>query len=253
LNYTEKEYNNIIQFLHSFKGDINIIEDIIDVNIQLQYFNEAKELKSLPKLEKWEEEVPNLFDDSIDLEEKKKILIRLAAIDDVKAYRFIENYSKGCPSELKEWSLLALQESRILLQSKLLEQPQLLISTGLGGKEGKLRYFFVLFSQNKQPYTAFQKKIISNELSYIFQNNDVNIENMQFFDSYVTIVALFPLFISIAEIIEKALSEINQYGNFVNENCIITNVKLLNNNEIEKFFEENALSDNADRIEKINE
>ena len=60
----------------------------------------------------------------------------MAAIDDVGAYRSIEKYSKNADDELKHWSLLALQESRMLLQSKLLDQSQIFISTGLGG-EGK--------------------------------------------------------------------------------------------------------------------
>ncbi len=40
--------------------------------------------------------------------------------------------------------MLAFQENKMLLESSLLDENQILISTGLGGKGMKLRYFTVM-------------------------------------------------------------------------------------------------------------
>ncbi|MCX7986679.1 MAG: hypothetical protein N2662_07055 [Bacteroidales bacterium] len=238
MKYSDEVFDNFQQFLESFKGDINILEGIVDVDVQLEYFEESKRQKNNPPLDDWEAQTHILFDPKTDIKDKKELLIRLASLEDVKAYRFLEKYYETASDEIKDWVRLAIQESRLLLQSKLLDQPQLLISTGLGGKDGKLRYFIALFHRTYQNYTPFQEKIIRNELDYIFQKQDVIIESMDFLGNYVSVVALFPLFSSVTEILENALREINQYGDFMHEKCIITNVRILSPNDINQIVKQ---------------
>jgi len=242
LKYSEEVFENFQQFLESFKGDINILEGIVDVDVQMEYFEESKKTKDLPPLEEWESQVQLLYDPNVDIKTKKEFIVRIASIDDVKVYRFLEKFYEETTDDLKDWTRLAIQESRLLLQSKLLDQPQLLISTGLGGKEGKLRYFIVLFHRSFKDYTPFQEKIIRSELSYILQNKNVIIEQIDFAGNYVSLIALFPLFASVTEILQEALREINQYGNFMNEKCIITNVRILSAGDIHQIISQNEQS-----------
>ncbi|MGC8824355.1 MAG: hypothetical protein ACP5PZ_07130 [Bacteroidales bacterium] len=236
MKYSEEIFENFQQFLESFQGDINILEGIVDVDVQMEYFEESKRLKDHAPLEDWESHAQQLYDPNVEIKDKKALIVRLASLEDVKAYRFLEKYYEQADEGLKDWTRLAIQESRLLLQSKLLDQPQLLISTGLGGKEGKLRYFIVLFHRSYKEYTPFQEKIIRDELTYIFKNQDIIIEQINFAGNYVTLVALFPLFASVTEILEKALQEINQYGNFMHEKCIITNVRILSAGDISNII-----------------
>jgi hypothetical protein len=232
-------FEQIQKFFKDFKGDINIIDEKIDVLLQMEYFEMSKQFRNEPLLSNWEEESEKLYNISLDILLKKKILSQIAAIDDVKAYRAIEKYVKNDDPELRHWALLALQESRMLLQSKLLEQSQVLVSTGLGGKDGKLRYFFVLFNKNNETYTESQQKIIRNEFDYIFKKNNAEIEEITFYENISTILGLVPLNIPIQDIFVKALAEINQFGNFVRENCIITNVRIMTIEEIRAFIDNN--------------
>lgn len=240
MKYSEEAFENFQQFLETFKGDINILEGIVDVDVQMEYFEESKRVKELPALEDWEAKTNLLFDEQVDTKSKKELIVRLASLDDVKAYRFLEKYYEVASDELKDWTRLAIQESRLLLQSKLLDQPQLLISTGLGGKDGKLRYFIVLFHRSYKDFTPFQEKIIRDELTYILQNQDVIVEQITFAGNYVSVIALFPLFASVTEILENALREINQYGNFMHEKCIITNVRILSSDDIQRIIAKNS-------------
>ncbi len=236
LNKPEELFENIQHFLETFKGDINILDDIVDVETQIEYFEKSKKLKELPLLDDWESRTDILFNKDIDIKEKKELIIRIASLEDVKAYRFLEKYFEQAPEELKKWTRLAIQESRLLIQSKLLDQPQLLISTGLGGKDGKLRYFLVLFSRDKLPFSDFQKKITQDEITFYFQKNLIDIEKIDFYNHYIVVIALFPLMLSVSEVLKYIIQDINQYGNFLSRKCIITNVRLLSESDIENII-----------------
>ena len=191
-----------------------------------------------------------MFDTDVHIVFKKKLLVQLASIDDVKAYRIIEKYVLEADEEIKHWAIMAQQESRMILQSKLLEHSQVLISTGLGGKGNKLRYFFALFSKNKEAFTDYQQKIIKGEFEFIFQKDSSEIESVEFVDDVSLILALVPIHTPIQDIFTKAVNECNQYGGFVRENCIITNVRKMNIDEVKAFLVKNENNQTPD-IEDI--
>jgi len=232
----ENPFEHMQQFLSEFKGEINIINEKIDIALQIEYFDMSKDVKKQDALSNWEEKEETLKDLSIPLETKKKILVQLASIEDVKAYRIIERFTEKAEENIKHWSLLALQESRMLLQSKLLDQSQVLISTGLGGIGNKLRYFFVIFTNNEIAFSDFQQKIIKNEFEYLLKKNNAEIEEIKFLDNIATFLLLIPLNVPIQDLLRNTITECNQYGNFLKDNCIITNVKILEIDEIKNFI-----------------
>ena len=83
----------------------------------------------------------------------------LATLDDVSVYRAIENFSKQ-DTPLKKWAIIALQQSRMLLQSTLLDDPGVFISTGLGGQGLLLRYFCVFFYRVPGDLPSFQQNTL---------------------------------------------------------------------------------------------
>ena len=230
-------FDQIQNFFQNFKGDINIINEKIDIALQMEYFEMSKTVKADAEILEWDEKAEMLFAENMLIETKRKILVQLASVDDVGAYRAIEKYSKKPDKDLKHWSILALQESRMLLQSKLLDQSQIFISTGLGGKENKLRYFFALFTRNNESFTEFQQKVIRDEFSYVFKKKDSEIEVIQAYGDIVTLVSLVPINIPVQDVFKAAVEECNQYGNFIKENCIITNVRIMTEHEIREFIQ----------------
>ncbi len=92
-------------------------------------------------------------------------MVQLAAHDDVEAFRIIERFHKSSEGVLHDWAVLSLQESRMILQSSLLGEQQVFISTGLGGKGQKIRYFIVLMKKDQDtPFNDTQKKTSKNRV-----------------------------------------------------------------------------------------
>ncbi|MBU0764647.1 MAG: hypothetical protein KJ607_07425, partial [Bacteroidetes bacterium] len=163
-------------------------------------------------------------------------LSMLAAVDNVEAYRTIEAYLKNPEPGLREWAVLALLESRMLLESSLLEETQMFISTGLGGKGAKLRYFTVLLHKERKDFSGIQQRIVRSEFDFLFGKENCEIEEIEFNRHIVTLMALIPIEKSIRSLFGDCLAECNQYGNFIDRNYIVTNVKKLTIDQIERFL-----------------
>ena len=244
----ENIYDKIQEIFGEVPGSFSILEEQIDIDLQMEYFEFSrgikKDLDNGAILERKEE----IFDLSGSTEERKSLFAQLASLEDVSAYRTIERYLKEGHKDLRNWAILALQESRMLLESKLLEENQVFISTGLGGKGSKLRYFVVLISKEEDGFSELQKKIIKNEFEDILAKGDAEIEKVDFPAPFATLVVMVPLKVALKDVFRSAIAECNQYGNFMKSNFIITNVKELNLAEIRDFLvkQEQANQQNPD-------
>ena len=61
---------------------------------------------------------------------------------------------------------------------------------------------------------------------------DVDIEKFEIEDNYFTILMLVPFDVNIKSILQAAINECNQYGNFLDTKFLFTNVKILSEEEI---------------------
>jgi hypothetical protein len=233
----ENIYDKIKELLGSLPNQLSVLEEQIDIELQLEYFEFSRRVKNDFNPESALDKSHKLFDPDTSIEEKKNIIARIASLDKVEAYRTIERFLKGDPRELKNWSILALQENRMLLESRILDENHVFISTGLGGKGGKLRYFIVLFGKEKNEFSELQKKIIRNEFVISLKKYNSDLEKLNFSGSLATMTTTIPLKVIIKQIFTEAIAECNLYGNFLISNFIITNVKELSFDEIRKYLE----------------
>lgn len=227
----------------------NILEEEIDVKLQLAYFKFSNKVKKTAKKDDITfdlENLPSLTSDELNTEDKKELLIKYASIDDPKAYRIIETYTKKPDAEIYHWSLLALQESKMLIESSLLDENQVFISTGLGGRGNMLRYFVVLIGENISQYEEFQQKMIKSEFDFALKNSKSELEHVNFEEKYALMTALIPFDVKFHNVLKSALEECNQYGNFLQKNFLITNVKKLSLDEVKHIVEKNKLPDTED-------
>lgn len=215
----------------------HILEDLVPLDIQMDYFKYFDNLrKENPSFDR-DEEVSILFSPEVDIERKKKSLTLLASIPDVGAYRTIETYhSSPADKELAHWSSMALVSSRIILTSDLSGQQQIYVSSGLGGQDKKLRFFSLFTTSNRQEFTDLQKEMIEREFTFHLNSIDVVIEKMDIRSNYFTLLILFPLDEDIKSRLNSAVKECNQYGNFLDSRFLFTNVKILNEKEIETLL-----------------
>lgn len=229
-------YEKIRELLGEKPGNLNILEEKIDINLQMEYFDYSKKIKNNFNTEFIIQNKDDIFNMELDESIRKTRLTELASINDVTAYRTIEKYLELQEPDLRSWAVLALQESRMLLESRLLDENQVFISTGLGGKKSKLRYFVVLVLKSRKKFSPLHKKVIRNEFEILVRKYDAEIEQLNFFSYYVTLLIIIPLTVPVKEMLREAVNECNQYGNFLQTNFIVTNVRELSEEEINNLL-----------------
>ncbi len=241
-------YDKLKSLTGKFPDKLNIIEEQIDVKLQMEYFKHSSKLKKKLTDESGYtlEDFPDIYDPEHTNESIKEQLIKLASMDDPKAYRIIEEYLKNGRPELREWTLLAQQESKMLLESSLLEENQIFISTGLGGRGNMLRYFIVFIGEKTEAFNDFQQNIISSEFSFALKTNQSELEKITFDGNLATLLVLIPFEVPFQKVFRDAITECNNYGNFLKPNFLVTNVKTLTTQEIRDFIQHNELPDSSD-------
>jgi hypothetical protein len=233
----ENIYKKIQEAISSLPENFSILEEQIDVELQMEYFNYGRDLKTGFSIEMILKHRTDLFDPIVPLDEKKNLLVLLAAQEKVEAFRAIEKYAQNPDPELRQWSVLALQESRMVIQSSLLDEQQVFISTGLGGRGQKLRYFVVIVGRlNDTDYTPVQRKLVKNELEFAITKIDGELEELTFQNNLAIVVMLLPVKSDIQGVFNSVINECNQYGDFVRQDIIITNVKRMSVAEIKQFL-----------------
>src|SRR3989339_637806 len=175
--------DNLFDKLREMTGMVperfSILEQQIDVKLQMEYFKYSKKLKKdIKKEQPIDPETINLYEPEYTNDALKELLVKLASLDNPKAFRVIEDYTKNGRPELLDWSVLAMQENKMLLESSLLNENQVFISTGLGGKGTMLRYFVVLIGADLNEFAEFQRKIITSEFDFSLKNSQSELEQI---------------------------------------------------------------------------
>lgn len=227
---------------------LSVLEDQIDISTQMEYFDFSRKIRKDIDEESVLARKDELFGNDISIEDKKELLVQLATIEDVSVFRAIEKFSKLPDEALHDWSIMALNESRMLIESSLLDESQIFISTGLGGKGHKLRYFVVIIAKSPDGLSDIQKQIIKKELDFSLKKNDCELESLEFVDKYTTITTVVPIDIPLQKVFQTAVDECNQMGGFLNENFIVTNVKKLSVEEINSFIDKNNIEEENENI-----
>lgn len=232
----ENIYDKIRELLGNSSANFNILEEKIDIDLQMQYFEVSRGVKQKLDNEAVMKNSEDIFDLTIPEKIRMARFAELASIENVEAYRKIERYVRSDQKTLKEWAILALQESRMLLETRLLDENRIFISTGLGGKGSKLRYFVVLLLKPGKEFSDLNRKIVQTEVGVVLQKYKGEIEKIEFKGSYATLLVIMPLEVPIKEIFRESIKECNLFGNFLKINFIVTNVKELSKYEIDEFL-----------------
>ena len=148
-------------------------------------------------------------------------------------------YAEAPDPEMANWAYMALMESRIVLESDLSDEKQILISTGMGGKGEKLRFYVLILANELKPFQDYQRKIVEREFPYQLEKADCEIEQLTIGEQYVAMVFLIPVLAEIKQVIERVINECNEYGNFLSSSFTITNVKELSEEEVHEVIKKN--------------
>lgn len=242
----ENIFDKIQELLGDLNGNFNVLEEQINIDTQLEYFELSTDLKKTSNSNEIFEKKDNLFSTELPLEEKKVLLVHLASMDKVEAYRVIEQYQLSPDPELKDWAIMAFQESKMLMESSFLDRNQVFISTGLGGKGSKLRYFVVFVAKEQQIMEDYQKKVIKSEIEFAAKKKGSILEEINFNGWLTTCKVLIPIQVQFNLLFEEIIEAVNQLGDFLDKNYIITNVKELSFQEIKDVLNNTKNKDHSD-------
>ena len=235
----EDVFKRFYESFQNMDGHFHILEHRVPVEQQMEYFKYSDQVRR--ELEgndvDYDRFMADLQHEELPKEEKKRILSTLASSKQVRAYRLLEQYVQHPDPELVNWAYMALMESRITLESELSGEKQIYISTGLGGKGQKLRFYVLILSSEDIPFLDYQRQVIEKEFGYALSKADCDIERLTIDDRYVELVFLVPVKADIRKILENVIRECNLYGNFLSEIFTVTNVKELTPEEVNQIVE----------------
>lgn len=227
---------HIIQRIEDILGGLSdnfrILDHQVDVDLQMEYFEFSRNQEKPESIEVVISSEANLYNDEITDENKKSLLVSLASIEKPEAYRIIERFVPIAKPELRDWAIMAKLESRMLLETTFSEESQIFISTGLGGRASKLRYFVAIFSECETEFTETQKRLVISEIEMALGKSDGELESVSSHYNYLSFLLLLPISVAVKDPIKTAIDECNSLAPFVKNDFIITNVKELSENEI---------------------
>lgn len=227
-------FDKLQQLSNLITDNFNVIDEPIDIKLQMEYFKRSKNVR-FKSGEITIDDIGDLTNNDLDDEQLRDRMIQLASIDDPKAFRILEEYTKDKSNRQHAWAMMALQESKMLIEGNLLNERQVFVSTGLGGKGKLLRYFVALIGNDIEEFAPYQQHIIQSEFETALKNNRSDLENIQFQGKYAALTVLIPLDVPCHQTLLSAVEECNLYGNFLRSDFLITNVKMLSFSEIDDF------------------
>jgi hypothetical protein len=243
----EDVYRKIQEFFGNLQDNFSLLEEPVDVAVQMKYFDTCGKVRGTLKEEEILAKKDDLLNPELSVAGKETLLAQMAGIPNPEIYRVIEAYAKNPDGSLKEWVQLALQENKLLLESHLLDRRQVFISTGLGGKGHKLRYFVVLINKVRGDLQPFQQKVVQDEMEYALRRHDSELEKLNFMNEYTTMRVIVPISSDLTKLFREGIDECNQFGNFLSNDFIVTNMKELNEHEIKEALD--ARNDDTETLE----
>jgi hypothetical protein len=216
-----------------------LIDEPIDLSTQEEYFSfsETIDFDNVDYKEVLTGS-DKLFCKDTPIESKKKILILLAHLGTPESCRILEKYLKSPEANLRNWALLALKECRMFLESVLLKEEGGFVLTGLGGKDNKPRYYFIVSSKDSLPFSETHETNLKRGFETISHKYKCEIEEINFEATYAMIGMLIPMDIAVGKIIEEGISECNKISKFLSLDYYVTNVGRPTHREILDYLEE---------------
>jgi len=170
------------------------------------------------------------------IETKKRILVALAHLGTMESSRVIEKYLNRSDGELRDWALLALQECRMFLEGVLLKEESGFISTALGGKHDKLRYYFIVGTRQGQTLTEADRITLIEGFERGSAEYRSENEEIHFGADYAMIRVMVPIDVSVGEVIEEGIRQCNRVGEILLSDYYVTNVKKPTREDILKYL-----------------
>jgi len=230
----DNKYRQFQDSLEHLQGQFHVLETNVPVEKQMDYFRYSERIRRSDNKPAVEELIEMLDGRDVSDEKKKYAMVLLAISGNVKAYRALEAYSQHPKENLKDWIGMSFLQAKMTLESEFSDEKHIFISTGLGGKGDMLRFYVFFKSKDLQPFSPYQVQLIEKEISFSVHESHGVVEELKVFENYFYLIFLANLKSNIKNMLEDAIIECNQYGDFIDRSFIITNVRVFDEEDIRK-------------------
>ena len=229
--------NEINKILKSIPDKFKIVENGISFELQKEYIDISGNISiDGHNKDEIDKEIEELVDSKTEIQRIKEIIVILGNIGTIKTFRVLEEFHEHTNNELKAFTLLAIQENIMFLENEIGDESTGIISSGLGGKGDKLRYYFVVISQTVKSFTEQQKRLIEIEYETICKKHNTVIEKIDFKFDYAELTILMPLDVALDTIVTGGIKSCNEFGNFIVEFYYATNMEIPTIEELQKII-----------------
>lgn len=219
--------------LQKAKGNLHILKSAVPVEKQMEYFRYSEQIRANRSEETVDDHIATLNSGQASYEAIKRAMAFLAVSGDVKAYRALEQYSKDPGDKLlSDWATLSVLQARITLDTELSDEKPVFISTGLGGEGSRLRLYAFFKSEGLRPFSKYQRDLIQKEIPFHIHRCDGRVEEIIIKKNYFSVLFLIDLRTDLKTLLLAAVNECNEYGNFIQTNFIVTNIKKFDQDDI---------------------
>lgn len=139
---------------------------------------------------------------------------------------------------LHAWAQMCDTILKANFKSEMLNENQMFMLTGMGGRDNKIRMFVGFVAENGSDFSPAQTKLLKNELEFTLKQHNGELESIEFEQEIAKAVFLLPFDAHIGDIINEAVTNANELGHYIKDNFLFTNHGILSKQEILDFFRE---------------
>jgi hypothetical protein len=166
------------------------------------------------------------------LDDKKQALAVLAHAGTIEAYKILEEYAKKADAELEDWAVLALQECQVFLEVELEGSSKGMISGGLGGDRHRMRYFLAACGKEDRVWMDAEQAVVDTSFRNVGEHLGGEVERIDFHQGCVSMEALIPLEVAVAEFAEKGIKTVNQAADLFVDDYYVRNDRVASEAEV---------------------
>lgn len=222
-NSMDEELNEENNGMPPIPENVRIISFQADPRLMLDFQDRVKELNGKPyEAEVLEQDWATIEDEN----EFKDTLVKAAFLGSVEVFRKLEALEVADENR-QSWVELSTLYARMIMEQDLLDEPLSFIVTGLGGEGNRIRYCFVL--RSNQLLTESLAGLVGSEYEELAKYYDVTWEDSVYYTpEYIRFTLLVPFDYNPNEMIEEGINKLT----FLDKEYIASNMKIPEEEEL---------------------
>lgn len=184
--------------------------------------------------------------------ELKRALSELSCTESPRALRVVDELLETLQGEARSWALMAQLELRMRIVGNLVEESQIILSSGLGGRGFLVRLNGYCLNSNLSRWQDYQRELLHTELAYTCSKIGGEVEQELWGEEYFIFTILLPYDVDIQSTLQSFIERCNEFGGFIHPDCHVTNMDVFEHEAVQRQIRQlRARRAGATKIENL--